>query len=244
MVSSSPSARLREVRAAIVGGPAVVEPRASRAAARSPVAANVIGCGRADDRVRVRAQPAEQLRRLVRVAVVSGDAGRDADRRGAFGGIRGTEQTVGQCRRGRAVSGAGQLSATCAVRPFGAGVDRGRYSRAARAASPRAAVACPARMPASRSSRSPCSASRTARSGDRADMSSCERSSAVSTSWWWALPTIWATAPCSSCRNSGLCDGSVRPLARDPIDQLARLRRRNPQGRGHVGGPPAPGSAT
>ncbi len=83
------------------------------------------GCGRADDRVRVRAQPAEQLRRLVRVAVVSGDAGRDANRRGAFGGIRGTEQTVGQCRRGRAVSGAGQAVGDLRSQALGAGVDRG-----------------------------------------------------------------------------------------------------------------------
>lgn len=51
--------------------------------------------GRAHHRVRVWAQPAEQLGCVSRVAVVDRDAGRNPHRGSAFGGIRGAEQIVG-----------------------------------------------------------------------------------------------------------------------------------------------------
>ena len=64
--------------------------------------------GRAHDRVGIGPQPAEQLGRLICVAVARRQAGGDPDGGGAFGRIRRTEQAVRQGRRGSAVSGAGE----------------------------------------------------------------------------------------------------------------------------------------
>ncbi len=60
---------------------------------------------RADERVGIRPEPPEQFGRLGRAAVVHGDAGGDPHRGGAFGGVLGAEQFVGQTSRGGAVAG-------------------------------------------------------------------------------------------------------------------------------------------
>ena len=89
-----------------------------------------------------------------------------------------------------------------------------RYSRAARAGWPRVRDASLVSSLANRSSCSPCSAIRNARSADNVDDSSCDTSSEISVSWWRAVPMMPAMQRCTDRRNVWLCDGSIRPLAR------------------------------
>ena len=134
--SSSPSARLCAARAVDVGGPAVFGAQRGAGGLRVARCDRHDGIGGADERIRVRAQPAEQVRSLRGTAVVDGDARGDPDRGRALCRVIGSQELVGQPAGGRAVTRqrqrVGEPGADCGRPRFRGGpIELSRFDRLA-----------------------------------------------------------------------------------------------------------------
>ncbi|CKR66804.1 Uncharacterised protein [Mycobacterium tuberculosis] len=162
----------------------------ARAVARSPFAANTIvaaeltivsGCG-----------PSQPNNSAACPVLPSWTATLAATRTAAARSVASGELSRSSASVAAAVQSPVRASASArrTVNPLAPAWTAARYSRAQRTEASRVSAAYRVRMSASRSSRSPCSASRSASSADTGEISSCERNSEVSTSWWCALPTI------------------------------------------------------